>query len=68
MILVGSCGLLDRLPTLGYLVTCHLERGNMPLHDADRVNCKNGPIADIKAQAPSIWTKEQMLNDCACVI
>ena len=35
----------------------HLERGEMPLHDAVGINCKKGELLKIKVQESSIWAK-----------
>ena len=41
----------------------HLEKGGMPLHDAVKINCKNGATTENQGQgqAASIWAKGCML-------
>ena len=46
----------------------HRERGGIQLHEAVGVTCKKDATTDIKAQVPSIWAKELVLDNCACVV
>ena len=62
---LGPMFLRTALPSSGGY---HLERDGMPLHDVVRVCCKNGATTDIQAQAPSIWAKGCVFDDCGCVI
>ena len=39
----------------------------MPLHDAFRINCKNGATTENQEQVSSIWAKGPMFDDCVCV-
>ena len=54
--------LLSFGPPSHNLVTYHLEKDGMPLHDAVGVNCKKGTTTDMKAQTPSIRDKGCMLD------
>ena len=61
----GSCVPSDCPPVLCGLI--HLERGGMPFYDGVGINCKKGATTKIKAQEPSVWAKESMVGDCACI-
>ena len=52
--LLGTVFFRNALPCSGGY---HMERGGMPLHDAVGLNCKNGELLKITAQASSIWAK-----------
>ena len=42
--------------------------GRMPLHDVFWTNCENGATSDIKAKVESIWAKDCLLDNCACLM
>ena len=47
---------------------CYLEKGEMPLYDAVRVNSEKCATTVMMAQVPSVWAKGYMFDDFACVI
>ena len=45
----------------------HMARGGMPLHDAVRINCKNGATTENQGSGVKYMGSGVDLDDCVCV-
>ena len=46
----------------------HLERGGMPLDNANGINCKNGATTEYQGADAKYMDQGVFVDDCVCVI